>query len=264
MMISCRHLALSAIQEGDPFVKVRLTRELVGSDLPLGSDLVISEPTGLPGRPAQPELIPHHQIQQYSLLTNQGKAALVHSVAHIEFNAINLALDAVWRFAGMPDQFYLDWIRIAGEEALHFTLLRDHLVTLGYDYGSFPAHNNLWLMAEKTSADILARIGLVPRTLEARGLDVSPGVREKLIGAGDHRGAAIFNTILQDEIGHVLAGNYWYRWLCSERGLDPVRTYAELEQRYDPPPIRPPFNLSARRQAGFTEQEITCLLASGK
>ena len=263
-MISRRHLALAAIQACDPLVKVALTRQLPASDLPVGALLQMDEPTGLPGRPDAPELIAHHQIRQYSLLTSQGKAALIHSVAHIEFNAINLALDAVWRFAGMPDQYYHDWIRIAGEEALHFTLLRDHLVTLGFDYGSFPAHNNLWLMAEKTRGDILARIGLVPRTLEARGLDVSPGVREKLIGAGDHRGAAIFNTILQDEIGHVLAGNYWYRWLCTQRGLDPVSTYAELERRYNPPPIRAPFNLSARRQAGFTEEEIASLLAAGQ
>jgi len=260
-MISLRHLALRAIQEPDPLTKVHLTNQMHGASAPIGNELKIKEPAGIPGRPANPKLVPHNQIQQYSLLTNQGKAALIHSVAHIEFNAIDLALDLVWRFDGMPDQFYLDWIRIAGEEALHFSLLRNHLVHLGYDYGSFPAHNSLWQMAEKTKADILARIGLVPRTLEARGLDVSPGVKEKLIGAGDHQGAALFDVILKDEIGHVLAGNHWYRYLCKERDIDPITTYAELVEKYDPPIIRAPFNIEARRLAGFSEEEIAALLA---
>jgi uncharacterized ferritin-like protein (DUF455 family) len=263
-MKSLRHLALSAILESDPLIKVTLTNQLVESQASIASELMIDEPVGLPGRPENPKLVPHNQIQQYSLQTNQGKAALVHSVAHIEFNAINLALDLVWRFDGMPDQFYLDWIRIAAEEALHFSLLREHLVSLGYDYGSFPAHNALWLMAEKTKADILARIGLVPRTLEARGLDVSPGVKEKLIGAGDQKGAAIFDVILKDEIGHVLAGNHWYRWICNERGIDPVTTYEELVKKYDPPIMRAPYNLKARRLAGFSEEEITALVASNR
>lgn len=261
-MSSLRHLALRAIQEPDPLTKVDLTNQLHGMPISICSELKIDEPAGIPGRPAHPQLVPHNQINQYSLMTNQGKAALIHAVAHIEFNAIDLALDLVWRFDGMPDQFYLDWIRIASEEALHFSLLRNHLVTLGYDYGAFPAHNSLWLMAEKTKADVLARIGLVPRTLEARGLDVSPGVKEKLIGAGDHQGAALFDVILKDEIGHVLAGNRWYRYLCKKRDIDPVVTYAELVKKYDPPIIRAPFNIEARRLAGFSEEEITALLAN--
>ena len=263
-MPSLRHLALRAIQESDPSAKVLLTNQLLGCTAPIGNEFVLEEPAGLPGRPVNPELVPHKQTKQFSLVTDLGKAALIHSVAHIELNAINLALDIVWRFDRMPDQFYRDWLRIAAEEALHFSLLRDHLLGLGYDYGSFPAHNALWMMAEKTKADLLARIGLVPRTLEARGLDVSPGVKEKLIGAGDHKGAAIFNVILKDEIGHVLAGNHWYHWICRQRGLDPVKTYAELVQKYDPPKIRAPFNLEARRLAGFSEQEIDVLLATNR
>lgn len=263
-MISLRHLALAAILEPDALNKVNLTNQLLVSAAPVGSADVIEEPQGVPGRPAQPKLVPHNQIKQFSLLTNEGKAALVHSVTHIEFNAIDLALDIVWRFNGMPDAFYRDWIRIAAEEAYHFTLLRNHLVTLGYEYGSFPAHNALWVMAEKTKADILARIGLVPRTLEARGLDVSPGVKEKLIGAGDHPGAAIFNIILKDEIGHVLAGNHWYRYICSARGLDPLTTYEELVEKYDPPIIRAPYNIEARRLAGFAEEEIAALIANNR
>jgi uncharacterized ferritin-like protein (DUF455 family) len=184
---------------------------------------------------------------------------LIHSIAHIELNAIDLALDIVWRFPGMPEAFYREWVSIAKEEARHFTLLRDHLVSLGYDYGSFRAHNGLWEMAEKTNADLLARIALVPRTLEARGLDASPMVRKKLVSVGDHRAGAILDVILRDEIGHVAVGNRWYRYLCTQRGLDPVATYAELSDRYKAPHLRGPFNLEARRAAGFDEEELAAL-----
>ena len=184
---------------------------------------------------------------------------LVHAVAHIELNAIDLALDVVWRFAGMPDDFYTDWVRIAQEEAKHFSLLRQHLVSLGFDYGDFPAHNTLWDMAERTQDDILARIGIVPRTLEARGLDASPGVKNKLVSVGDHRAGEILDIILADEIGHVAAGNHWYRHLCTQRGLDPIGHYAELMAQYDAPKLRPPFNMTARRLAGFEEAELAAL-----
>lgn len=194
-----------------------------------------------------------------SLRTLEGRAALVHSIAHIELNAVDLAADICWRFPGMPDQFYRDWVAIAKEEAQHFTLLRDHLVSMGFDYGSFDAHNALWEMAERTKNDILARVALVPRTLEARGLDASPAVKRKLVGAGDHRAGEILDIILRDEIGHVACGNRWYRYLCEQRGLDPVTTYTELVQRYDAPRLRAPFNLEARRAAGFDEAELAAL-----
>jgi uncharacterized ferritin-like protein (DUF455 family) len=197
------------------------------------------------------------------LATVAGRAALIHSIAHIEFNAIDLALDVVWRFAGMPDGFYRDWIGVAAEEAAHFTLLRDHLQGLGYDYGAFAAHNALWEMARRTQGDILARLGLVPRTLEARGLDASPAVKRKLVGAGDLRAGEILDRILADEIGHVATGNRWYRWVCAERGLDPLATYAALAQRHDAPRLRGPFNIDARRRAGFDDAEIEALLAGG-
>ncbi|EHP38591.1 hypothetical protein OR16_35722 [Cupriavidus basilensis OR16] len=185
--------------------------------------------------------------------------ALVHALAHIEFNAINLALDAIWRFGGMPPAFYLDWLRVADEEALHFSLLAGHLATLDARYGDLPAHNSLWEMADKTAGDVLARMALVPRTLEARGLDASPPVRAKLAAAGDHDAAAIIDIILRDEVGHVAIGNHWYRWLCAGRGLDPVATYAELAARFQAPRLRPPFNLAARRAAGFDEIELALL-----
>ena len=186
---------------------------------------------------------------------------MIHALAHIEFNAINLALDAVWRFPGMPGDYYVDWLCVAAEEALHFSLLDAHLRTLGFAYGDFPAHNSLWDMAEKTSGDVLARIALVPRTMEARGLDASPAVRAKLAQAGDEAAAAILDIILCDEIGHVAVGNRWFGWLCAERSLDPLKTYPQLAAAYKAPQPRGPFNLEARRAAGFSEEELAALVA---
>lgn len=219
-------------------------------------------PAGLPGRPARPELVPPAQVKHRSMATLEGRAALLHALAHIEFNAINLALDILWRFAGMPDAFYRDWLRVAQEEAYHFDLLRQRLQTLGYAYGDFPAHNGLWDMAQRTQDDLLARLALVPRTLEARGLDASPMIRNKLAGAGDADSAAIVDIILRDEIGHVAIGNYWFKQQCGLAGKEPVACYAELAQRYDAPKLRGPFNLEARRAAGFNEAELAALQAN--
>jgi uncharacterized ferritin-like protein (DUF455 family) len=227
--------------------------------LPVGRAEVLTPSKPIPGRPLKPELIAHSLLKPKPLSTVAGRVLLVHSVAHIELNAIDLALDVVWRFPGLPDAFYTDWMRIAQEEAKHFMLLREHLRSLGYDYGDFPAHNGLWEMAERTQDDVLARLGIVPRTLEARGLDASPGVKNKLIGAGDHLAGQILDIILEEEIGHVAAGNRWYRYLCKARGLEPVSTYARLINQYDAPKLRPPFNMAARRLAGFDEAELAAL-----
>jgi uncharacterized ferritin-like protein (DUF455 family) len=219
-------------------------------------------PIGQPGHPEKPLCVPPHQVPRRRAGTVSGRAALVHALAHIEFNAINLALDAAWRFDGMPPAYYLDWLRVAAEEALHFSLLREHLQTLGYDYGDFPAHTGLWDMTEKTAGDVLARMALVPRTLEARGLDATPAMQAKLRRVGSPaalRAVAILDIILRDEIGHVAIGNHWYRYLCGERQLDPVATYAELATRYEAPALRGPFNLAARRAAGFDEAELARL-----
>jgi uncharacterized ferritin-like protein (DUF455 family) len=191
--------------------------------------------------------------------TLEGRAVLIHALAHIEFNAINLALDVLWRFANMPDKFYYDWLRVAQEECEHFGLLNQHLQTLGFQYGDFSGHDGLWEMAERTQDDVLARLALVPRTLEARGLDASPAVRHKLASGGDPAGAAIIDIILRDEIGHVAIGNHWYRWLCTERGLDPIKTYTELAATYRAPKLKGPFNIEARLAAGFEAAEIALL-----
>lgn len=216
----------------------------------------------MPGCPARPELRSHLNVPKRSPFTTEGLAALLHAVTHIEFNAINLALDAIWRFDGMPRQYYLDWLTVAAEEAKHFSLLRAHLQSMGYDYGDFPAHTGLWDMTEKTKADVLARMALVPRTLEARGLDATPPMQSKLRKVGTPqalRAVDILDIILRDEIGHVAIGNHWYRHLCNRRNLDPIATYAVLAKQYCAPRIKGPLNLDARRAAGFDDDELAVL-----
>lgn len=258
-MESIRRRALLPLLERDANCKATLTRSTNLVEVPIGRYEAIQEPVNIPGRPDRPELIPHFQIRQRSVHTAEGHAALIHSLAHIELNAIDLALDVVWRFPDMPDDFYLQWWYVAKEEAFHFQLLRDHLESMGYKYGSFPAHPALWEMAQKTKDDLLARISLVPRTTEARGLDASPLVKAKLLKVGDTRGADILDIILKDEIGHVAVGNHWYRWLCKQRGLDEIEAYTEIVKRYGAPRPRGPFNIEGRRAAGFTNEELARL-----
>jgi uncharacterized ferritin-like protein (DUF455 family) len=261
-----RHLrqdALALLALNDPTQKALQVRALLQAShdgaLALDTAQQLQPPASLPGRPALPRLVPVGQVPGRSPFTPAGRAALLHAICHIEFNAINLALDAVWRFAGMPEAFYRDWLQVAGEEALHFSLLREHLQSLGHDYGDFDAHDGLWRMTEATAGDIVARMALVPRTLEARGLDATPPIQAKLRQAGDLRAVAILDIILRDEIGHVAIGNRWYRWLCQRDGLDAEALYPQLVARYAAPRLRPPFNLAARRAAGFSEAELTGL-----
>ena len=258
-----RTAALAALGLADPAAKVAATVALGRFDGPVGAAAVLGEPAGLPGRPERPRLVPHQRIRTRSPASREGRAAVLHGIAHIEFNAINLALDAVWRFPAMPDDYYRDWARVAVEEAGHFTMLVGHLASLAHRYGDFDAHNGLWEMAERTGGDPLARMALVPRTLEARGLDASPPLRRKLAEAGDARAAEILDVILADEIGHVAIGNRWYAWLCRRRGLDPVAAFAALARQHGAPRPRPPLNLAARRAAGFSEAELQALADDG-
>ena len=256
--------ALDLLCVGDPVAKAAQTRALFAAlpALALDPQARIAEPAGLPGRPPQPRLVAAVDVPRRSPFTPEGRAALLHAVAHIEFNAINLALDAVWRFAGMPADYYRDWLGVAAEEALHFTLLREHLRdSLGHDYGDFDAHDGLWTMVEKTRHDIVARMALVPRTLEARGLDATPPMQARLAKAGDTRAVEILDVILRDEVGHVAIGNRWYRWLCARDGLDPLAHDAVLVRQFAAPRPRPPFNLDARRRAGFSAEELALLAA---
>lgn len=253
-----RALALDVIRVRDPNEKALAARAL-DPHAPCDPDRTYEEPAGVPGRLERPPLVPPAELKQRSVHTLPGRIALIHALAHIELNAINLALDAVWRFAGMPDLYYRHWLRVAQEEALHYQLLREHLVGLGADYGDLPAHDALWEMAEKTKDDLLARMALVPRTLEARGLDAAPLIQVKLRKAGDQRAVEILDVILRDEVGHVAIGNHWFRHLCTQRGLEPVATYATLARQYGAPRLRGPFNLEARRAAGFDQAELDAL-----
>ena len=259
-----RGRALEALCVAEPQAKARAARELARIAPSLEIERKAPPPTRpLPGRPDRPELIHPAKVPRRSPNKPEGLAALLHAIAHIEFNAINLALDAAWRFDAMPRDFHLDWIRVAGEEACHFTLLREHLATLGHNYGDFAAHDGLWAMCEKTSGDIVARMALVPRTLEARGLDATPQIQAKLRAAGTPaalRAVEILDVILRDEVGHVAIGNRWYQWLCERERLDPVALYAQLAERYAAPKLHPPFNEDARRRAGFTDEELAWLL----
>ena len=264
-----RVAALDALRECDPAAKAEAVCALharVQEGVSCGAarwdaGREFDAPAGLPGRPPRPELVDPRQLKRRSMSTPAGRAVLLHALAHIEFNAINLALDAVWRFAGMPDAFYADWLKVAAEEAYHFSLLAARLADYGHAYGDFPAHNGLWDMCERTRDDVLARMALVPRVLEARGLDVAPPIRARLKQAGDDESAAVLDVILRDEVGHVRIGNRWFRHLCDARGLDPHAAWFALAEQYRAPKIRGPFNFEARRSAGFDAAELDALAA---
>lgn len=211
------------------------------------------------GRPPRPLLVAPAELPNRRISGVEGHAALLHAIAHIEFNAINLALDCAYRFRGLPESFYGAWIVVAAEEAHHFSLLRARLKKLGRDYGDFPAHSGLWEMAVKTAHDPLARMALVPRVLEARGLDATPPIMRKLRAVGDADTLAILEIILRDEVGHVALGDRWFRYFCARRDLEPESTYIALIDDLDAPWPRPPLNLAARRAAGFGERELQIL-----
>ncbi|WP_246038778.1 ferritin-like domain-containing protein [Chitiniphilus eburneus] len=251
--------AFMALCEMQPELKV-MAVDALNDSLPI-MPTIAAVRLPVPGRPARPELVAPHALIQRNLSTPAGRAALLHAIAHIEFNAINLALDAIYRFDDMPLAYYRDWVQVAREEALHFTLVVAQLARYGYGYGDFPAHNGLWDMALRTDHDVMARMALVPRILEARGLDVTPGIRAKLAQQGDTAACEVLDVILRDEIGHVRIGNRWYRHCCEARGLDPVATFVQLLRDTATPTFKGPLNHAARREAGFTDEELL-LIAS--
>jgi len=256
-----RQAALDCLIITDPLTKVEQTQSLYQRWLAKELHITNQQLTvpDVAGHPDKPELVAPKDLPRRRNNAETGVATLIHAVNHIEFNAINLALDAVARFADMPEQFYDDWMRVAFEESQHFVLLREHLLSLGYDYGDFPAHSGMWDMAKKTHGDVLKRMALVPRVLEARGLDVTPKMMNKLRGSGDHRAVEILEIILQEEIGHVAIGTHWFNYLCKKRNLDPLATFKELLDTYFDGGLRGPFHVEARMQAGFTEQEMALL-----
>lgn len=206
-----------------------------------------------PARSERPPLKPPREMPRRRYSGKRGRIALLHAVAHIELNAIDLAWDLVARFpdTDWPRDFYSDWVRVGDDEARHFTMLRERLQELGADYGDLPAHDGLWEAAHSTRHDPLARLAIVPMVFEARGLDVTPGMISRLERAGDEDSCRLLRLILQEEISHVAAGRRWFEWLCERRGLDPVATWRELVHSSYSSVIKPPFNQTARDEAGI-------------
>ena len=213
----------------------------------------------LPGYPTKLQLVPPRELKRRGISTQEGRNILMHAVAHIEFNAINLALDAAYRFIDQSFEYYVDWVKVADDEARHFNMIRQYLINNGCDYGDYPAHNGLWDMAVKTQHDIVARMALVPRVLEARGLDVTPGMIERLEAAGDDDAVDILKVIYQDEIEHVHIGSKWFFHHCELRQFEPKTTFISMVEKYMHGELRGPFNISARLQAGFDEMEMSAL-----
>lgn len=261
-----RAQALSAFKTPSPRAKVEATFALASL---LSEGWLDCERTDLhaaaPGRPDLPALVHPKEVPRRSPFTPAGHAALMHSIAHIEFNAIDLALDCVWRFSQMPEVFYRDWVQVATEEAKHFQLIEDHLNAQGYRYGDFPAHTGLWTMCANTGGDIIARMALVPRTMEARGLDATPLIQAKLSKVATPAALEardILQIILSEEVGHVATGNRWYQWLCKQHSVDSAAFYARAAIQYAAPTPKPPFNHAARLAAGFSPEELHTLNAA--
>ena len=256
----------NALLEDDPSLKcaaaARIRGEWLNGDFNLNADAPIL-PIDDPGRPQSPQLLDPRELHRRSFASEQGRLRMLHAIAHIEFNAINIALDAVYRFRAMPTNFIDDWLQVADEEATHFRLLADELVSRGSAYGAYPAHRGLWDMVCKTRNDPLHRMALVPRVMEARGLDVTPAMIDKFEQFGDTAAVAILEVIYRDEVGHVRIGNYWYRELCRQQRVEPQEKFFELVDEYLGGQLRGPFNRDARIEAGFLESEIEALEAGG-
>ena len=267
MSASLFESAQACLDVSDCAQKVALTSDVamafVGGECVIPDDAPSPQPIRAPGRPERPRLVAPREVAQRGLGSIEGRAAFVHAIAHIEFNAINLAWDAVYRFRGMPTQFYADWVGVAADEARHFQLLSARLTELGAAYGDFDAHDGLWDMATKTADSCLARMAMVPRVLEARGLDVTPGMIVRLRSVGDDATADILAIILNEEVAHVAAGSHWFRWCCEREGLQPDDEFARLIALHARGSLRGPFNREARLAAGFAVTELDQLDSIG-
>lgn len=256
--------AQACLAEPDPLRKAALSRHFAvqyrDGRLKLPADAPAPEPIRMPGRPPQLQLVHPSKLPRRGLGSVEGRAAFIHAIAHIELNAIDLAWDAVYRFRGLPSSFYSDWVSCADDESRHFLLLRARLLAHGADYGGLPAHNGLWEMCEKTAHDGLARMALVPRVLEARGLDVTPGMIDRLRALGDGETADVLEIILREEVAHVAAGTRWYHWYCRQAGVEPRARFRELLHEYAGGYLHGPFNDEARLLAGFDEDELLLLV----
>lgn len=264
---SLRDGAARAIRAVDLDVKTLLTQETARRwnerSLSLRSPLDAAVPDR-PGRPEKPELIAPRQVPKRSLTTQKGRIALLHAIAHIELNAVDLALDIVARFSSepVPNSFFDGWMRVAFEEAKHFRLVRDRLRQLGADYGDLSAHDGLWQAAHDTRNDLTARLAVVPLILEARGLDVTPALQAKMREADDLESAAVLDVIYEDEKGHVAVGAKWFRFLCARQKKNPAATFQALVRANFRGPLKAPFNDIARAEAGLTPSFYRSMTAS--
>ncbi|MDE0715351.1 MAG: ferritin-like domain-containing protein [Gammaproteobacteria bacterium] len=244
---------LGALKASEAGEKLEIVQRLLEVEFISGDRHTADRDLPLPGYPDRLRLVDPREVPRRSLGTIEGRACFLHAIAHIEFNAINLALDAVYRFGGLPDGYYRDWLEVARDEACHHAMLEDRLEELGYRYGDFPAHNGLWDVACRTAHDLVSRMAMVPCVMEARGLDVTPGMIRRFRDMGDDRSAGLLETILEEEERHVAIGVAWYRWACGERGLDPVPTFFSLLETYLPHRLSGPLNIDRRRAAGFDD-----------
>lgn len=251
-----------ALLQKDPAQKMQMVNQ-IQSDAANGELEFLAheqiDTIDVPGRPDKPELVHPSQVARRKLHSQKGRIALIHAICHIEFNAINLALDAAYRFQHMPRDYYLDWLQVAVEEARHFDLLTGRLSQLGSYYGELSAHNGLWEMALKTRHSLVERMALVPRVLEARGLDVTPGMIERLRAVGDQQTVDILEVILREEIGHVEVGTRWFRHACEQQQIDSESTFIALLHRYAVSADSASMHVAAREQAGFSKAELKAL-----
>jgi uncharacterized ferritin-like protein (DUF455 family) len=251
--------AVSCLAAREPDEKITKTRKAAAAwargELTLEADACETR-NERPGLPARLVLVSPFEVPRRRLGGRRGVAPFVHAIAHIEFNAINLAWDCIQRFRDLPRDYYSDWVRVAADEAEHFGLLRARLHALDSEYGDFPAHEGLWEMAEKTSADLLERMALVPRYLEARGLDVAPSMIQRLERNGDMATAGVVRLILREEVAHVAAGSRWFRHVCEARGLDSDVEFIRLVRTRLAGRIKGPLNRDDRARAGFSAAEL--------
>lgn len=263
MNIKTDHVQIACLQvlaAAEPTEKVRLAHACYSAwqsgQLSSGIEWHCRDDIGAPGRPPHPLLAPPRQVQRRRATGAKGRISLLHAIAHIEFNAINLAFDMVARFGNDRDvaltdraNFISDWLSVGNDEARHFTLISNRLVEMGSHYGELLAHEGLWEAATNTRQDVAARLAIAPLVLEARGLDVTPGMINRLKSAGDVESAEILETIYRDEIGHVAAGARWFRHVCKARNRDPVSYFHELVQANYSGKLKEPFNTDARDRA---------------
>ena len=247
---------VAALETADPHKKATATQQIVAAwRANQITELGEARPPDRPARPVKPALLPPRSVPRRRITAGtDGRVALLHAIIHIELNAIDLALDMACRFVeqSLPKDFYSDWLGVADDESRHFLMLSDRLAQMGAAYGDLPAHDGLWQAADATKDDLLARLAIAPLVLEARGLDVTPAMIEKLTNVGDPDSAAALGIIMTDEVGHVAIGKRWFDYVCGLDRLDPVSSWHRLVTTYFHGDLKPPFNIAARRAAKFS------------